>query len=109
MGHKMNKTEIIKVRLSPATLVLTRAKTRLTGEGLSGYVRRLIMADLGNKGVDNPARGGVSIELADKSEVDLGYIDVLGASEVVSEKSDPTGIDTEDASGKSWRDKLNSK
>lgn len=43
----MDKSEVIRVRISASTLVLARAKTRLSGESISGYVRRLIMLDLG--------------------------------------------------------------
>ena len=43
----MGKNEIIRVRLSAETLAIVRSKTKSTGEGLSGYVRRLIMVDLG--------------------------------------------------------------
>ena len=86
MTYIMDKKERIQVQLSAATLIAARAKTKLSGESLSGYIRGLVMADLGG----HQGFSSVGVEFED-----------------VEKKSDPTGSMEDAVSG--WRDNLNNK
>ena len=88
----MIKKEVIKVRISVETLVRVRAKTELSGEGISGYVRRLIMLDLaGHQGFSS-----VGVQFLDDNDVLYkgdGKVETcitMTDVEEVEKKSEPT-------------------
>ena len=67
----MGKKERIQVQLSAETLVLARSKTELRGLSMSGYIRGLIMADLGGLAIVGDNDKPEVIEMRDGTIVEL--------------------------------------